>query len=103
MADQASPCAGSEKLAISIRNSSEEATPGIDPVSDHVRQSLESLDESIPRLLKIRYLLLHAYKQLKGNPEHLRRWLNTLLGQDLCCDSSSLVGGFAGNNFFTRF
>ena len=47
-------------------------------IHDNVKKSFESLDPAVPRPLSIRYLLLHAYEVLKGNPEQCQHLLEVL-------------------------
>ena len=47
-------------------------------IHDNVKKSFESLDPAVPRPLSIRYLLLHAYEVLKGNPEQYQHLLEVL-------------------------
>ena len=47
-------------------------------IHDNVKKSFESLDPAVPHPLSIRYLLLHAYEVLKGNPKQCQHLLEVL-------------------------
>lgn len=47
-------------------------------IPQRVKKSFDSLDSSVPHPRKLRYLLIHSYKQLEGNPSLFKRWLELL-------------------------
>ena len=60
-------------------------------IYENLKKSFESLDPTVPIPLSIRYLLLHAYKELEGNPELCQLFLKVLANHKVSKDVLSIV------------
>ena len=63
-------------------------------IHENVKKSFESLDPTVPIPLSIRYLLLHAYELLEGNPELCQHLLEVLAHHGVYNDVLEMVKNY---------
>ena len=71
-------------------------------IPQNVKKSFALLDPKLPLPRKIRYILLHACKQLEGNPRLQARWLEVLSRFGVPTTPTGSAGSQGGNYFTVK-